>query len=131
MASGRKPRSIQNFFVPRKNSSVVVIDDEPTPCNPAPPKQDLLANRCGKYDTLEKRLNTLKRYKPEGDWRKFEKLTESFSWSEVVQMFEHVPSQRKVELWHFTPYGMCEYVAKQKKIAIICSFVFNLSATTN
>ena len=126
MENRKRKEGIQNFFKPKPAekkkattaSNPIVISGTPssssnTPSAPPPPKP---SSRCGKYERLEKRLKALSRYKTEGDWRKHEKLDEKIAWTEIVQTFEHLPSKRKVEIWHFCPYGMCEYTAQQKSI---------------
>ena len=120
-----KHGSIRSFFdkaparVRNNTGKVIVIDDVVTEKEPLPlPQPAVRVKRCEKFETLEKRLLSLKKNKVEGDWRRHEVLSVAIPWTEVIQTFEHTPSKEKVEIGHFVPFGMKHYIEKQKSLNI-------------
>ena len=67
-----------------------------------------MAKRYGKFDPLSKRLLTFKKYNTDGGWRKFDKKIK-MPWTEVLQSWEQISTGRKIEIRHFSPYGMVNY----------------------
>ena len=105
-----KHGSIRSFLdkaparVRNNTGKVIVIDDVVTEKEPLPlPQPAVRVKRCEKFETLEKRLLSLKKNKVEGDWRRHEVLSVAIPWTEVIQTFEHTPSKEKVEIGHFVP----------------------------
>ena len=114
--------SINRFFqkkspTPTTPTTPILLeesDQTPTLIPHAPPPSK--AKRCGKFDSLEKHINTLTKCKVEGAWRKHQMMDLKLAWTEIIQTFEHIPSGRQVEIYHFAPYGMAQYIAHYKSI---------------
>ena len=123
-------KAVNSFFkkktpAPTTTTTPIVLEVSSQTTTTTPPPTPPATKRCGKYDSLEKRLKSLNKYKTEGNWKKHALLESKLSWTEVIQTFEHIPSGRRVELFHFAPYGMAQYISDKKSIRS-CSSSFNV-----
>ena len=114
---------MENFFKPRKRKRKIDLSGEGEPKEPKEEKKkkgidDSIKRgvRTGlNAETIPERINLMRKYRPKGDWRGFDK--QKISYTELIQIWwSYSLSDKKAEILHFYPWEMRETMTKKLKL---------------